>query len=220
MKLLEQNKKPIQFLIIASLILGLGSLSYFKGSEESVLEVVPRLIGFSPSKKPADLSDTQNQNSNISELPPGPERIQKILNQETPKVGVIDPNPEATLEKLKNFAKSLTLVEAQHLKTVALDVSKGGDERFFSVYLLSLDPNKEFLPVLKEVVQEPIDNQIKDDRIYEQEVSIRAQALESIGHESMGDEGLSVLQDIISNSDNVSILTHARRILQQTKDHK
>lgn len=131
------------------------------------------------------------------------------LSEEAVRVGRVDANPSSTVLRLKKKALSLVPQQLDLLKTVALDRSNPGDERFLAVYMIGLAESAAAREDLKEIGQSPIPA-TSNDRSYSDEVVIRAHAMEgAIKHMSPADS-VKFLQDILSSTQDPSLTRHAR----------
>ena len=140
-----------------------------------------------------------------------PVNLVDLVQQETLAMGRTDANPQGTLERLIQIAAQLQPRDFETLMAMALNISRGGDERFLATYLMSLSRQDWAAPLLKVVALTPLPDQKLDARLYDQEVMIRAQALEGLAHSNQGRDHLT---DFLRHQDNVSLAQHAQRLLR------
>ncbi|MDC0980256.1 hypothetical protein OAQ84_00825 [Bdellovibrionales bacterium] len=116
----------------------------------------------------------------ISERIPSLERgdLSQFLNQESEAVGRTLEDSSATLTRVKKFSQKLSSREMERLKSVALDGSQTTDRRMLSVYMLAQVESPVVIDFLKIIISAPIKKSRRKSRHYEDELVIRAQAIE------------------------------------------
>lgn len=164
----------------------------------SLANVAPR----SPTSPPA---------APIAEETPS---VQVFLQNEAQRIGHIDPEPERTLLRLKDFAQKLGPDEFVTLSRAALNIQLGGDMRFLAVYLMSLAEGSGAVPPLMTVAEAPLPKVRMDSRLYDQEILIRTQALEGIARRDSVQIRRRRLQEYILRQGNVSLVGQAHRLLR------
>lgn len=143
--------------------------------------------------------------------PPKTVNLVEVVQQESQAMGRTDANPQGTLERLIQVAAQLQPRDFETLMAMALNVSLAGDQRFLAAYLMSLSRQDWAAPLLKVLALTPLPDQKLDARLYDQEVMIRAQALEGLSHSTQGRDHLA---DFLRHQDNVSLAQHAQRLLR------
>ncbi|MCB0386646.1 MAG: hypothetical protein KDD43_14735 [Bdellovibrionales bacterium] len=133
------------------------------------------------------------------------------MKKEATLVGQADQDPQVTLLRLKTVASQLGMDQFEKLKSLALDLSLGGDERFLSAYLLSLNGSEASMASLKGLALAPLPEKKMDSRLYDQEIMIRGQALEGLAQSTKANEHLS---EFLRRQDNVPLAEHAQRLLR------
>lgn len=103
-----------------------------------------------------------------------PEVLQEAIN-----VGQVDPNPEATENRLDEISRGLDSTELNDLVEVAKSPSGPGDLRSVAVDLLARYPGEEVLVPLEEIIftKNP---EARDARLKDFELALRARAIEGL----------------------------------------
>lgn len=142
-------------------------------------------------------------------------RAMQFLKMESKKIGQIDSDPAATESRLVEFARLMGAPELTRLKQVALQMDVPGDERFLSAYLLSKSGSAHAIIELMAIARAPVpENVSRDSRMYDQEVMIRAQAIEGLASVNDRNQARQLLREFLNREGNVSLAEHARRTLQ------
>jgi hypothetical protein len=140
--------------------------------------------------------------------------VRRWLEQESARVGRVDPSPEASVVRLKKKALSLKPTELEFLGAAAADPGVSADERFLAVYIIGLSEAAAAKDVLRAVSQLPIPP-TSNDRAYSDEVVIRAHAMEALVQRLSQQESLLYLNDVLKRATDASIVRHARYLLSK-----
>jgi len=143
--------------------------------------------------------------------------VKDFLKNEATLVGKIDSDPNASERKIIDYAQTLAPSDFAYLKDSALDTKQSGDERFLSVYILTKAAISNVTEELSAIANAPMPNGKIDGRIYDQEVLIRAQALEGLASNKNKSLAENQLRQYIAKQNDVSLIAHAKRLLEEIK---
>ncbi len=141
--------------------------------------------------------------------------LKKKIIYESHQVGKLNPDPKETKKRLAALAEGLTEEEKNYLSQQAIGekakASANADLRFLSVYLLN--KNGTSFKHLMNIARHPIEVPFNQRRLFEQEVLLRAMALEGIVQSLSPDEAQRRILEFISQQDNTMLIHQARQLL-------
>lgn len=140
--------------------------------------------------------------------------IQEFVRLESLAIGHIDENPEATKQKLVEYVEALDVEGFATLANLALNVKNNGDQRFLAVYLMALSTSEIVVDHLMDVAEAPMPSARMDERLMDQEIIIRTQALEGLAKIGSVEERRKRLNQYLSRQSHVSLAGQAHRLLQ------
>ena len=128
------------------------------------------------------------------------ERIKKVYQEESQRIGQVDSNPALTEKRLSDVASGLSQEECVYLRDQALDERAQADGRFFATYLLALSAKPEAFGSLRDIALAEIPAS-KNQGVIELERQIRAQAIEGLSRMRDNLSARDALLDRIEKSD-------------------
>ena len=137
--------------------------------------------------------------------------FKKRIAAEGRRVGRLDPSSEETRLRLLKWSRGLTEDQMEYLSQQVTSTSVDADMRFLSVYLLN--ENTSSRRYLMNIVNHPIEVDSSKIRVFEQEVLLRAMALEGAFKGKSLSEAQKGLGKFISRQDNTMLIHHARLLL-------
>ena len=164
--------------------------------------------------KPPQIAPTPTAASTEAKLPKG--GVEEFIHQEARAMGKTDQTPTTTKERLQTIADRLEKRDLTQLLKLAIDFKRNGDERFLSVYLMSLSQHPQAAATLMGVALTPFPQQKLDPRLYDQEVVIRSQALEGIARQKPPEKSRQHLKKFLASQNNVPLAHQAQRLLWET----
>ncbi|MBK7963410.1 MAG: hypothetical protein IPK04_20770 [Bdellovibrionales bacterium] len=108
-----------------------------------------------------------------------PASFEEKFKMESARVGQVDPNPEGSFRRLRDWAQLLARDELTKLKVKALNPALNGDDRGLAIFLLGLSPKEEAISDLGEIARSPV-LESENVRATEFESIFRAQAAENM----------------------------------------
>lgn len=127
-------------------------------------------------------------------------------------MGRTDKNPEATERELRSQVEEMNWDQLVGLKSVALNVELGGDQRFMAAYLLNLSQRPGVSRIMNQLASHPLPFGPEKGRLYEQELVIRMQALEGLAARNR-----ELLVKYLASQDNAQLAQQASRLLRRSK---
>lgn len=136
------------------------------------------------------------------------EPLEEQIRKESLRISQLDSDPEKTEARLQRIAHSIPRENFKWLSQVALDVTKNGDYRFLSVFLLAKarGSGSWLLDVAKNPIQDLPEYK---NRMYESELMIRMKALEGIAKQPKV-EAHKLFQSFILKQSNTFLVTYAQ----------
>lgn len=193
---------------LVSILLGLlligGAFFFLREKAELPVEAPPPQAA-SPSLSP--------EVEKFKSAPPM-KRVQELYQEESARIGNLDPDPEGTQRRLEELSKQLTKEEMDWLKSQALDTNVGGDARFFATYLLALSGKPEAVASLREIGLAEIPKS-KNQGLTELERQIRGHAAEGLGRLRGVSEARDALLDIVQYQQDEFVRDRAHRANHQ-----
>ena len=107
------------------------------------------------------------------------ERVVKLYESESARIGRNDPDPDLTQKRLEKAAKELSAEELAWLGLQALDEKNEMDARFFATYLAALAPGAAAVGTLKAIALQPLPK-TKNEMRFAEERALRMQAVEGL----------------------------------------
>lgn len=107
------------------------------------------------------------------------ERVVKLYEAESKRIGQVDPDPALTEERLSTAAKDLNAEEIAWLAAQALDEKNEMDARFFAAYLAALARSPSAVAALKSIAAAPLPK-TKNEMRFAEERALRMQAVEGL----------------------------------------
>lgn len=139
-------------------------------------------------------------------------RVEAFLKEEAAKVGVLNPDPQATLANLQGYAETLEPFELSYLQSRALTSGIDGDERALAIFLLTLNPSEMALDLLKDISLAKIDPQLNGG-LKDQEISFRALTIDGFSQNPNTQKSKRLLQTIAEQTDSSLVADRAKRAL-------
>lgn len=209
------NNRPKSLVVLAFfIVLALVVFKFFSQSETSISAVnqkQPKRVGAISRTAESSTESTRNPATQTTDadLP-----IERFVAKESLKVGRADPNPEQTFSRLKLLATRLKKDDVDLLKKMAVNTQFNNDQRFLSVYLLSLSNNPQVTPALLGIALEPVAMQDQTSSYFAEELMIRTQALEGITQTDRAGAP-RYLQTYLARQNNSFLADQARRLLRR-----
>lgn len=107
------------------------------------------------------------------------ERVVKLYEIESARIGRNDPDPELTQARLEKAARELSGEELAWLGLQALDEKNEMDARFFATYLAALAPGAAAVGTLKAIALQPLPK-TRNEMRFAEERALRMQAVEGL----------------------------------------
>jgi hypothetical protein len=137
-------------------------------------------------------------------------RVQEFYEQESQRVGRVDPDPALTQRRLALVAHELSPEEIGWLGTQALDTSLEGDARFFAAYILALSDQPQSIGALAGIALSRIP-EAKEERRRAEERMIRGQAVEGIARNCGQPGARDALLDVVEKQSDEFLRDRAHR---------
>lgn len=195
-------RKKFYWLAILALLVFITDIYLNRANELELLTNTP--VPQNPTSVSTATSESTSSNNKISEN----SEISKPAPSTPVKTDYLIENPETEEQKISLRAKTLKPTEIKILKENSLDTSLNQDQRFESIYLLSL--SQKASKELEQVVLFPIPTTFKE-RMLDFENVLRAQAIEGIQNSSNKKQSIEILKNIINKTDNNFLLERSKR---------
>ncbi|MCB0419850.1 MAG: hypothetical protein KDD61_02580 [Bdellovibrionales bacterium] len=179
MKQLEKFKGHRMVWVVVALILMLAGVGVQTLLRESfsgpAASTQPKSVVPVPNYDPAVISPSAVSDKNVSK-----DLLLKFLGQESQKMGTVLVDSDSTLQRLLAFVSQLEPEDMRKLAVVAMSPDKPNNERMLSAYMLSHVKKPTVLTFLRKISLHPVANHRRGERLYEEELVIRAQAMEGV----------------------------------------
>lgn len=108
------------------------------------------------------------------------EIIESFLEDEGQKVGRTLVDSKATLQRLQKFVDIMGPDDLSRLKDIVLNEKQSMDKRMLSAYMLAQVGSPKVIDLLQAIAAAPIAEKRRKPRVYEEELVVRAQAIEGL----------------------------------------
>lgn len=133
--------------------------------------------------------------------------VDQWVKTEALKVGQVDTDPAQSLLRMRGVSNLLRKKDFVYLKQLALDGKANGDERFVAIYILGLSPSSRAQSALREVAVAKIPKS-NSDRLYSEDVVIRAHALEAMVKRLPPADAKQFLKDVLRRTSDPALAKH------------
>lgn len=153
-----------------------------------------------PPAPAAVISDTATSTATAFGTAKPLERVVKLYEAESKRIGQVDPDPALTERRLSAAAKDLSGEEIAWLAAQAMDEKNEMDARFFAAYLAALARSPSAVAALKAIAITPIPK-TKNEMRFAEERALRMQAVEGLSRNCKVGTAKDDLLEIIAVQD-------------------